>query len=105
MLNDKNLVKVNFESEEQRKRLVHILYDKLYERFIREIDAIDNGIDIADEKRYDITTNLSARVGGLNPAWNQTNLNENVSFLNLIKKNYFHLFGLIKQKKYFFYKD
>ncbi len=76
---DNASVKIKYDSEEDRKSLVKILYDKLYANFIREIDAIDNGIDIADEKRYDINTNLSARVGNLNPAWNENDLNENVS--------------------------
>ena len=39
-------------------KLVDILYDKMYEQFVREVDAIDNGIEIADEKKYEITTNL-----------------------------------------------
>ena len=99
LVNDQNpSVKIKFESEEERKHLVNILYDKLYENFVREIDAIDNGIDIADERRYEINTNLSARVGGLNPMWNDTDLNENVRKLfiifNVSKKQ------LIKRQKY-----
>lgn len=44
---------------------------KLYENFVEEIDAIDNGIAQTDgEPRYALTTNLSARVGHLNPRWN-----------------------------------
>jgi len=47
------------------------LYEKVYEKFIEEIDAIDNGIDQYDgSPRYQITTTLSSRVGGLNPPWN-----------------------------------
>lgn len=48
-----------------------LLEEKLYKSFVREIDAIDNGIEIADEKRYSINTNLSSRVGRVNPAWNE----------------------------------
>jgi uncharacterized UPF0160 family protein len=34
-------------------RLIKIVYDKLYENFVEEVDAIDNGIDATDEKpRY-----------------------------------------------------
>ncbi|XP_051931619.1 UPF0160 protein MYG1, mitochondrial [Hippocampus zosterae] len=52
------------------KRL-EILYDKLYENFVEEVDAIDNGISQCDgEARYAISTTLSARVGHLNPRWN-----------------------------------
>lgn len=61
-------------------KLTNILYDKIYEQFVREIDAIDNGIEIAENKKYDITTNLSSRVSHFNPAWNQTDLDENVQF-------------------------
>lgn len=58
--------------------LVEILYDKMYESFVREIDAIDNGIEIADNRRYDITSNLSSRVSYFNPPWNEENPDENV---------------------------
>ena len=61
-------------------KLVNILYDKIYEQFVREIDAIDNGIEIADTKKYDITTNLSNRVSYFNPDWNQEDLDENVIY-------------------------
>ncbi|GAB6022277.1 UPF0160 protein myg1, mitochondrial, variant 2 [Chamberlinius hualienensis] len=51
--------------------IVDKLYDKMYENFIEEIDGIDNGIPISEDKpKYLITTNLSARVGHLNPWWN-----------------------------------
>lgn len=51
-----------------------VLWLKMYREFIEAIDAIDNGIsqystDIAP--RYRNKTDLSSRVGGLNPAWNQ----------------------------------
>jgi len=54
------------------KRLVDIFYDKIYVDFMAHIDAIDNGVSIADGPlRYFISTSLSARVGQLNPDWNQ----------------------------------
>lgn len=44
---------------------------QLYENFVEEIDAIDNGIAQAvGEPRYALSTTLSARVGHLNPRWN-----------------------------------
>lgn len=44
---------------------------QLYENFVEEIDAIDNGIaPAAGEPRYALSTTLSARVGHLNPRWN-----------------------------------
>ncbi|XP_061893629.1 UPF0160 protein MYG1, mitochondrial isoform X1 [Entelurus aequoreus] len=56
--------------KEDDKQL-EILYDKLYENFVEEVDAVDNGISQCDsEARYAISTMLSARVGYLNPRWN-----------------------------------
>lgn len=41
---------------------------------MEEIDAIDNGVAQLDGKpRYAVTTDLSARVGLLNPRWNDPN--------------------------------
>lgn len=53
--------------------LLPTIYKKIYKGFIEEIDAIDNGVDIAGDAplKYKISTNLSARVGHLNPAWNE----------------------------------
>ena len=43
---------------------------KVYEGFMEEIDAIDNGISTHEgEGRYTIHTNLSRRVGNLSPRW------------------------------------
>jgi uncharacterized UPF0160 family protein len=63
-------------------KLVEVLYDRVYEQFVREIDAIDNGIEIAEKRVYDITTNLSSRVGHFNPNWNDSNPDENVMFFD-----------------------
>ncbi|KIM66170.1 hypothetical protein SCLCIDRAFT_354334 [Scleroderma citrinum Foug A] len=52
---------------------VAVLWLKLYKEFIEAIDAVDNGISqySAEEKpRYRNRTDLSSRVGWLNPAWN-----------------------------------
>ena len=55
-------------------------YKKLYSGFIEHIDAIDNGIEVADGPlRYAVTTNLSARVGALNPPWNKKSSREDVN--------------------------
>lgn len=49
-----------------------MLYDQVYENFIEEIDAVDNGISCYDgQPRYKITSTISRRVGGLNPQWNE----------------------------------
>ncbi|XP_077583400.1 MYG1 exonuclease [Stigmatopora nigra] len=56
--------------KEDDKQL-EILYDKLYENFVEEVDAVDNGISQYDgEARYAVSSTLSARVGHLNPSWN-----------------------------------
>lgn len=52
--------------------LVETLYEKVYEKFIQEIDGIDNGVETHDtEGRYTINTNFSSRIGNFNPAWNE----------------------------------
>lgn len=54
------------------EQMLPIIYKKIYGGFVEEVDAIDNGIDIsAGELRYRISTNLSVRVGKLNPVWNE----------------------------------
>lgn len=53
---------------------------QLYENFVEEVDAIDNGISQCDgEARYAISTTLSARVGHLNPCWNSKSQDTEVS--------------------------
>ncbi|XP_010173394.2 UPF0160 protein MYG1, mitochondrial, partial [Antrostomus carolinensis] len=62
-------------------QIVTVLYDKLYENFVEEIDAIDNGIAQAEgEPRYALTTTLSARVGRLNPRWNDPDQDTEAGF-------------------------
>ncbi|CAH1983347.1 unnamed protein product [Acanthoscelides obtectus] len=48
------------------------IYLYIYEGFVEELDAIDNGIPMYSEgkPRYRINTHLSARVHRLNPEWN-----------------------------------
>lgn len=44
---------------------------QMYENFVEEVDAVDNGISQYDgEARYTVGTTLSARVSHLNPWWN-----------------------------------
>lgn len=53
---------------------------QVYENFVEEIDAIDNGISQWDEEpRYTVTSNLSSRVGHLNPRWNDKDQDTQVS--------------------------
>mmetsp|Transcript_68069 Transcript_68069/g.197240 ORF Transcript_68069/g.197240 Transcript_68069/m.197240 type:complete len:361 (+) Transcript_68069:43-1125(+) len=44
---------------------------KTYDSLIRELDALDNGVQIADAPRYRFCTHLGARVGRLNPSWQE----------------------------------
>ncbi|RDD39169.1 UPF0160 protein C27H6.8 [Trichoplax sp. H2] len=58
-------------NRELDSNVLNVIYDKVYENFLEEIDAIDNGISQTEETaRYLITTGVSARVSHLNPAWN-----------------------------------
>lgn len=66
---------------------VTTLWLKLYKEFIEAIDAIDNGVsqypnDI--KPKYRSRTDLSARVGWLNPAWNQSVDSEGVDVSNCL---------------------
>jgi len=44
---------------------------KTYDSLIRELDALDNGVSVADAPRYRFVTHLGARVGRLNPSWQE----------------------------------
>eukprot|EP00088_Acartia_fossae_P014697 TRINITY_DN1789_c0_g2_i2.p1 TRINITY_DN1789_c0_g2~~TRINITY_DN1789_c0_g2_i2.p1 ORF type:complete len:333 (+),score=41.60 TRINITY_DN1789_c0_g2_i2:42-1040(+) len=60
------------EEKDTQDPLVETLFTKLYEKFIQEVDGIDNGIETHDsEGRYTINTNFSSRIGNFNPAWNE----------------------------------
>lgn len=53
---------------------------QLYENFVEEVDAVDNGISQCDgEARYTVSTTLSARVAHLNPRWNSKSQDTEVS--------------------------
>lgn len=54
------------------EEFVDICYLKVYKDFMEHIDAIDNGVSVAEgEIKYHVSTTLSSRVGRLNPAWNE----------------------------------
>lgn len=46
---------------------------KTYASLVCELDALDNGVPIADTPRYRFVTHLGARVGRLNPSWQEPN--------------------------------
>ncbi|XP_013859583.1 MYG1 exonuclease [Austrofundulus limnaeus] len=71
--------------KEDDKQL-EVLFDKLYENFVEEVDAIDNGISQFDgEPRYAVSTTLSSRVGHLNPAWNSKSQDTEEGFRKALK--------------------
>mmetsp|Transcript_33513 Transcript_33513/g.50682 ORF Transcript_33513/g.50682 Transcript_33513/m.50682 type:complete len:366 (-) Transcript_33513:239-1336(-) len=47
------------------------LVSKTYDSLIRELDALDNGVSVADKPRYRFCTHLGARIGRLNPGWQE----------------------------------
>ncbi|XP_067359628.1 UPF0160 protein MYG1, mitochondrial isoform X2 [Channa argus] len=67
-------------------RQLEVLYDKLYENFVEEVDAIDNGISQYEgEARFCISSTLSARVGHLNPRWNSKTQDTEEGFKKAMK--------------------
>ncbi|XP_040060493.1 MYG1 exonuclease [Gasterosteus aculeatus] len=67
-------------------RQLEVLYDKLYENFVEEVDAVDNGISQYDgEARYSVSSTLSARVGHLNPRWNSKSQDTEEGFRKALK--------------------
>ncbi|XP_066146882.1 MYG1 exonuclease isoform X2 [Euwallacea fornicatus] len=64
------------------------LFIYVYDCFVQELDAIDNGIPMYSEgqPKYKINTHLGARVHRLNPSWNDpTPENEDVLFEKAMK--------------------
>ncbi|ORX90742.1 metal-dependent protein hydrolase, partial [Basidiobolus meristosporus CBS 931.73] len=62
---------------------VEILYQKMYKDFVEALDGIDNGISQYPqevEPKYEEKTGLAARVGRLNPWWNQTDVDLDARF-------------------------
>lgn len=50
---------------------IKIIFEKIYESLIQEIDAIDNGVMMCEgEPLYRISSDVSSRVKRLNPGWN-----------------------------------
>eukprot|EP00401_Gymnodinium_catenatum_P065747 CAMPEP_0117547450 /NCGR_PEP_ID=MMETSP0784-20121206/47131_1 /TAXON_ID=39447 /ORGANISM="" /LENGTH=353 /DNA_ID=CAMNT_0005344357 /DNA_START=65 /DNA_END=1126 /DNA_ORIENTATION=+ len=48
------------------------LWAELYDQFMEEVDAIDNGIEVcATGRRYKTSSDLASRVHRLNPRWNE----------------------------------
>jgi len=59
------------------------IFYKVYDEFIEAIDGIDNGVDRYPQEirpRYRVHTDLSSRVGNLNPRWNDPQPNQDGQF-------------------------
>ncbi|MED6235373.1 UPF0160 protein myg1, mitochondrial [Ataeniobius toweri] len=71
---------------EEDDRQLEVLFDKLYENFVEEVDAVDNGISQYDgEARYAVSSTLSARVAHLNPRWNSKSQDTEEGFRKALK--------------------
>ncbi|CAD5112377.1 DgyrCDS1600 [Dimorphilus gyrociliatus] len=54
------------------ENLTRCLFIKMYENCIEEVDAVDNGISIAEgTTRYKCNSAISSRISFLNPRWNE----------------------------------
>lgn len=69
-----NLLKLGDKYEhlnEDQKKMLDTIYEKAYTEFFEEIDAIDNGVEVASGDNlvynYHINSGISSRVGRLNP--------------------------------------
>ncbi|CAG0887854.1 unnamed protein product [Darwinula stevensoni] len=67
----KEILKDKYKSLEQEEfdKIVDRVFDQVYENFVNEIDAIDNGSKICGHPKYRIGTNITSRVSHLNPSW------------------------------------
>ncbi|XP_014260174.1 UPF0160 protein MYG1, mitochondrial [Cimex lectularius] len=64
----KDIIKVI--CKDMKENDLESVFDKVYEGFVQEVDAIDNGVPICDGKEnYFISTNLSSRVSRFNRSW------------------------------------
>lgn len=76
----KEIVSTHLKLEDQA--VVDLLWLKMYDDFIEAVDGIDNGIGQypSDLKpKYKSRTDLSARVGYLNPSWNEESSNDELN--------------------------
>ncbi|CAK9803046.1 MYG1 protein C27H6.8 [Anthophora quadrimaculata] len=66
-------------------RTIDVLFKYIYENFVKEVDAIDNGVDICANPLYYIRTDISSRVKNLNPAWNSKGIDPDKQFLKAVE--------------------
>jgi len=75
------------EAISEQQGLSSDVVDKIYDNFIMEVDAIDNGVEAAETVKYRISTGLASRVKRLNPSWLEENTPkvENERFTSALK--------------------
>jgi len=64
---------------------IEYVYPLMYKSLMLEVDAIDNGIEIAEDPKYAIKTGLSTRVGRLNPSFGGPNFDPNAQHIQFKK--------------------
>lgn len=60
-----------------------IIYQQVYKTFVEGLDGIDNGVSRYPDElkpRYTVNTDLSSRVGRLNPSWNEKGVDIDAQF-------------------------
>lgn len=67
----KDVIRAHYPGLAQQESLLEWVYTRLYENLLEALDAIDTGVEPADELRYKDSTGLASRVGRLNPRWNE----------------------------------
>jgi uncharacterized UPF0160 family protein len=71
----RQIIAAHLQSAEQS--VVDLVYHRLYVSFIESVDALDNGVErfVSDQPpRFELRTDLGARVGRLNPSWLEEDL-------------------------------
>ncbi|CAL7942026.1 unnamed protein product [Xylocopa violacea] len=66
--------------------VVEIIFKKIYDTLMKEVDGIDNGVPMySEEPTYRIVTDLSSRVKFLNPPWNSKDVDVDQQFLKAVE--------------------
>ena len=69
--------------------LVEKIFDKVYEKFMEEVDANDNGIATHEgPARYAVTTTIASRVANLRPHWNDPDQDTDKGFYKAMEMVY-----------------
>ena len=66
---------------------IEFIYETLYQQFVQEIDAIDNGVsptDSSHECHYSINTDICSRIAAKNPHWKTPNPDPDSAFIQAV---------------------